>query len=853
MPPVKRSSTSWNPMVPHWLAVGGIAVTLVMGLFKFLFIDSSDPYHCGALLTEGQWLDDKFTNWQPEGCMLHNYGPKDISTCLSSRRVVFIGDSVTRQLFFSLAHTADNTLPSTPPEDNQKHSDHNYVSKEEIEFSFMWDPYLNTTRTRQLLRVTDVTNASSTPTIRTPAMLVVGTGLWFLRYESSGGLAKWERTIKETLETISKANGQLADAIVLLPVENVISSKLLPERADTIRNPDIDAMNTDIRQRVNPPSMKYSLNPSHIFRQSSPYSQVSFPAAFNVMLDPTQTADGLHYSDNILKAQTNILLNLRCNEELPKKFPLDKTCCRSYPSITFYQLLIIVILAGWGPIAKFVASGLVARHPKLQAFFPNEEHVLPLSTFGFAIFLIFLADRTSIWSKEHKQYDPFVFGGWVIVCLLLGLVTMKRVDKDLGFLNREQTDEWKGWMQIAILIYHYFGASKISGIYNPIRVLVAAYLFMTGYGHTIFYIRKADFVLVRLNMLPVALAYTMNTDYLSYYFSPLVSMWYLVIYATMAIGRGYNDRTPFLLLKFFISMVAVTLFMRQTSLLEEVFSWLDRLCRIHWSAKEWSFRVNLDLWIVYFGMITALVFLKIRELRLTDHPRWPLVYRASLILSVVTLIWFFIFELSQPSKFTYNKWHPYVSVLPIVAFAVLRNANPILRSASSRAFAFIGTCSLETFIIQYHFWLGADTKGILLVIPGTKWRPVNILVSTLMFIWLSHKVANATVELTAWFCGAPQKALPTSAPTRGTANVSAPEEHIPLAEVAKLDDGAERMEPATPSPPQRWVDRLADASQPTHTSGFRVFSDNSDWTNGLGFRLAITGFSLWFLNMTWST
>ncbi|KAI6108401.1 10 TM acyl transferase domain found in Cas1p-domain-containing protein [Pisolithus croceorrhizus] len=842
--------TRLGPLWHDHLALLTIALSILLGLLRVFLFDRLDPTHCDALLTRGSWLDDAHRNWQPEGCMLHSYKAADASRCLASRRVVFVGDSVTRTLYFQFVHIVDPKLPTAPPQDDRKHTDFSLAADSNVTLDFIWDPFLNTSSTLALINPRDHYVGSSSPQL--PALLVVGSGLWYLRYaDTSGGLPAWEAMVNEHITAISAGPVKPADTTVFLPVEDVVASKLSPERYNTMRSPDIDAMNSDLYHRIRPSYTGSLLQ----FSETTEVAPVSFPLVFNQMLDDSQTEDGLHFSDSMIKTQANILLNLRCNNEWPKIPPMDKTCCRGYPWPSAMQFIVLIVIAVWTSISVRLWLQSLCKGGT------NSKDHLALAVFGATVCIIYLADRTGLWLKEQKEFSSLAFACLVLSSICIGLLTLHRGDKDLGFLNRDQSDEWKGWMQIAILIYHYFGASKISGIYNPIRVLVAAYLFMTGYGHTTFYLKKADFsflriaqVMVRLNLLTLALVYSMNTDYLSYYFTPLVSMWFMVIYATMAIGSQLNHNTPFLVCKILSSMAMFAIFMLQNWPLESLFTVLKQLCNIDWSVREWTFRVTLDQYIVYWGMLTAVAVAKIREYHLTDHPLWPTLVKIACGCSVLILLWFTGFELAQESKFTYNSWHPYISFLPITAFVILRNATPILRSSSSRAFAFIGKCSLETFIIQFHFWLAGDTKGVLLVIPGTRWRALNFVLTSFVFIYVSHQVAWASGEITSLICNQREKTLPTSnrdvpghGPSEQTASGCAEAVRLVGPGEDRSSSREDRPETETPAHSQHWLKNLTRARYQSTIIGAWDCSQVE-----VKVRIGLAAMFMWIANMLWA-
>ncbi|KAK9374142.1 10 TM acyl transferase domain found in Cas1p-domain-containing protein [Lipomyces chichibuensis] len=721
----------------------------VLALWRYAASDVFDPYKCGSLLGTGEWLDDVPgtkgpSNWQPPGCIFHKYNAKEASLCLRNQHVLFAGDSTVRQLFWQTVKTLDPSVSET----SEKHSDIRFV-KDGLNVEFLWDPYLNSTVLPRL------TTCGKDKEQLPNAYVVLGGGLWFARYLGDNGVNLWKENIDRVIESV-RACPEYYHLPFLLPVTVPRWEKLDVSRSATILRDEIKYMNDYLKW-------------------ASQQSNLIVPSALNEMMTKSVAASddsGIHSTPSVAKAKADVLLNMRCNQQVMKAtgYPMDKTCCFQYPSPNLTQWVILLVTVIVLPTLYVKSSGMLST-PRMW----NERasgNALVTAGFIFATTLTYcyIADRTSLFNKASKQFVSSNFTILTLVTAVVGLLTIRRSDSEQGFMGRDQSNEWKGWMQVMILIYHITGASKVLTIYKLIRVTVAAYLFMTGYGHTTYFYKKKDFsikrvasVLVRLNLLSCALAYIMNTDYLFYYFAPLSSFWFLVVYFTMKFQAQYNDDLKFLCSKVTISAIAMYFVVSVEGMLDIVWYILQRLFFVTWDLREWRFRVILDIWIVYIGMLGAILAIKIQEYKFLSHPSWPTVRVGALAGSVLALFLYRVLMSIWGSKQDYNAFHPYISVLPIVGFLFLRNATHTLRNVYSTAFAWVGACSLETFTLQFHIWMAADTHGILEVI-SSRHRILNLLITTPLFLYISSVTADATGKLTNALINGMKKPAPKPAP-----------------------------------------------------------------------------------------
>ena len=159
------------------------------------------------------------------------------------------------------------------------------------------------------------------------------------------------------------------------------------------------------------------------------------------------------------------------------------------------KLLAAAVITSVCHLANSICMQLTCKHP--------------LSRTSTPVLLLLLSTPLLPTPLLLQSYSRDLFA-FLFVCLTAVAVgsSLQPVRTPL-LLNRPQTEEWKGWMQVLFLLYHYFEAREM---YNAIRIFIAGYVWMTGYGNFSYYYRTGDFSIGRWVQGAAAAAAAVATD-----------------------------------------------------------------------------------------------------------------------------------------------------------------------------------------------------------------------------------------------------------------------------------------------------------------------------------------------------
>ncbi|XP_068760532.1 uncharacterized protein [Montipora capricornis] len=383
-----------------------------------------------------------------------------------------------------------------------------------------------------------------------------------------------------------------------------------------------------------------------------------------------------------------------------------------------------------------------------------EDFLTKAVIFGAIMLYFWLCDYQHIWPKTKKQYSRdmyiFLFALLVIVALVY---TVRETPEKL--VNRDQTEEWKGWMQVQFVWYHYYDAHEV---FNSIRCYIAAYVWMTGFGNFSYFWIKKDYslfrllrMMFRLNFLVVMVMAVTNHEFVRYYVCAMHTYWFLTVYAMLAVFKSHNENRYVMASKFVIYLVINTLIFDIPGVSYKVFWPFQFVLNVNGSLRYWVYRSTLDHCAAWVGMLCAYNYPYIEQFlnyldKKHDTPRAAQVALLLKIWITVALFGIFVmwfhFVLMAEREF-YKAIHPFTSPIAIVIFLWFRNLHPFLRSRYLGLFSWLGKITLETYLSQIHIYMIANAERLLVYIP--RYPMINFMLATIIYVAISYVLFHQTL------------------------------------------------------------------------------------------------------------
>ncbi|XP_074557280.1 protein REDUCED WALL ACETYLATION 2-like [Curcuma longa] len=395
------------------------------------------------------------------------------------------------------------------------------------------------------------------------------------------------------------------------------------------------------------------------------------------------------------------------------------------------------------------------------------------SEFGAFLAYFYLCDRTDLFGETKKSYNRDLFLFLYFLLILVAAMTSFKIHHDTSpfssksvlYLNRHQTEEWRGWMQVLFVMYHYFNSQEY---YNAIRVFIAAYVWMTGFGNFSYYYVRKDFSFVRfcqmiwrLNFFVTFCCIVLDNHSMLYYICPMHTFFTLMVYCSLGILNKYNGIGLVIAIKIAICFLVIVIMWEIPRVYDFVWSPFAFLLayndpdatRQYPPMHEWNFRAGLDRYIWILGMIYAYFHPTVEgwleKLEQTEVKLRMLIKTCiSAICLAVGYLWYeHIYKLE---KYTYNRYHPYTSWIPITVYICLRNVTQEFRSYTLALFGWLGKMTLEFYITQFHIWLrsgkpDAQPRKLLSIIPN--YPMLNFLLNTIIFVTVARRIFDLTNKL----------------------------------------------------------------------------------------------------------